>query len=391
MKVKLGIDCLLAGNQLKSKRIGLLTNSSGVNGDLRINVDLLLSNRFNIVKLFGPEHGISGAAADGVSVDNAVDPKYGIPIYSLFGDVIRPTEEMLSGIDSFVYDIQDVGLRFYTYLYSLVYSMEECAKRGIEVVVLDRPNPLSCKVVGPTIKKRLDSIVGGYGLALRYGMTVGEVAKYFNKVFDIGADLIVIPMENYDKDMYYDETGHLWSTPSPNIPSLEHAILYSGFCLFEGTNLSMGRGTVHPFKYIGAPWIDSSLLYKELKKHDHPGIAFRERSFIPGAFKLHDQSCNGLEFYVADRNTIKPLELALDIIATLIRLWPEKFDWDVHYHGTSIPLNKMWDGRYHFDLIMGEERYREELLKGATSAELSRLWEGEQREFESLIEEFRIY
>jgi len=389
--VKLGIDCLLESDILKKKRIGLLTNSSGVNGDLRINVDLMRNVGFNIVKLFGPEHGISGAAPDGVSVGNAVDSKYGIPIYSLFGDVIRPTEEMLSGIDAFVYDIQDVGLRFYTYLYSLAYSMEECAKRGIEVVVLDRPDPLSCKVEGPTIKKRLDSIVGGYGLALRYGMTVGEVAKYFDKIFDIGADLTVVPMENYKKYMYYDETGHLWSTPSPNIPSLEHAILYSGFCIFEGTNLSMGRGTVHPFKYIGAPWIDSAPLYRELRKLDHPGVAFRERSFIPGAFKLQDQSCNGLEFYVTDRNAIKPLELALDIIAILMKLWPEEFDWNAHYHGTSIPVNKMWDGRYHFDLIIGEEQYREKLLQGATSAELSELWKDEQREFESLTREFRIY
>jgi uncharacterized protein YbbC (DUF1343 family) len=185
LKVKLGIDDFLEREEFKGKRLGLLTNSTGINGRLKQNIDLIVSSGFNLVKLFGPEHGISGAAPDGVGVGNAVDPKYGIPVYSLFGEIYRPTEEMLSDLDFFVYDIQDVGLRFYTYIYSLAYSMEECARRGIKVIVLDRPNPLSCKVEGPTIKKGFETFVGGYGLALRYGLTVGELARYYNAAFNM--------------------------------------------------------------------------------------------------------------------------------------------------------------------------------------------------------------
>jgi uncharacterized protein YbbC (DUF1343 family) len=383
LKVKLGIDDFLEREEFKGKRLGLLTNSTGINGRLKQNIDLIVSSGFNLVKLFGPEHGISGAAPDGVGVGNAVDPKYGIPVYSLFGEIYRPTEEMLSDLDFFVYDIQDVGLRFYTYIYSLAYSMEECARKGIKVIVLDRPNPLSCKVEGPTIKRGFETFVGGYGLALRYGLTVGELARYYNAAFNMGADLEVVPMENYDRNMYFDETGHPWNTPSPNIPSLEHALLYTGFCLFEGTNLSLGRGTVHPFKYIGAPWIDPELLYREVSRLNPPGVAFRERSFIPAAFRLSNTVCHGLEFFVTDKRCIEPLELAIDIISTVRKAYPEEFEWDLQYHGA--------DGRYHFDLLMGECIYRQKIEEGATSKDLVAMWTDEERNFEEYIKPFRIY
>lgn len=383
MKVKLGLDGVLENESLKGKRIGLLTNSTGVNNELKLNIDLLLAGGFKVVKLFGPEHGMRGATPDGVGVDNAVDPTYSIPVYSLFGVTNRPTEEMLSGLEVFLYDIQDVGLRFYTYIYSLAYSMEECSKKHIKVVVLDRPNPLSCSVVGPVIKKEMETFVGGYGLALRYGLTVGELAKYLNANFRIGADLEIVPMVGYSGEMYYDETGLLWNTPSPNIPDLEHAILYSGFCLFEGTNLSVGRGTVHPFKYVGAEWIDSRVLYRELARLEHPGIAFRERSFIPAAFKLKDRICNGLEFFVTDKRKAKPFELALDMIALIKKIYPADFQWDLQYHGAN--------GRHHFDLLLGDRRYREKLEEGAVSKELLEIWKGEEEEFKEKVSAFRIY
>jgi uncharacterized protein YbbC (DUF1343 family) len=383
MKVKLGIDNLLEGDSYKGVKIGLLTNSTGIDSNLRINVDVLLESGFNLTKLFGPEHGITGAAPDGVGVDNNVDPRFGLPVFSLFGEIMRPTPEMLDGIDVFFYDIQDVGLRFYTYIYSLAYCMEECAKNGIKFVVLDRPNPLSNRVKGPTIVPSLESFVGGYGLALRYGMTVGELARYYNKTFDMGVDLEVIPMKDYNRDMYFDDTGHQWNTPSPNIPSFEHALLYEGFCLFEGTSLSMGRGTVHPFKYIGAPWIDSKFLYEEVSRMNPPGVAFRERVFIPAAFRLANHSCAGLEFHVTDKREIRALELALDIIASVRKNYPDHFEWDLQYHNAG--------GRYHFDLLMGKEIYRKSIEEGATSKDLESLWKDEERDFAELIREFILY
>jgi Uncharacterized protein conserved in bacteria len=309
--VKLGLDVFLEkfADRYKNLHIGLITNATGINSDLKRNVALFMEKGLKLIKLFGPEHGIFTAAADGAKVQDSIELRYGIIVHSLYGERLRPTEEMLSGLDVLVYDIQDVGLRFYTYIYTMAYCMEECGKNKIKFVVLDRPNPLSKKVDGPTIEKDFDSFVGGYELALRYGLTIGELAHYLNEEFDMDAELEIIKMDSYDPSSYFDETGLLWNTPSPNLPSLEHTILYAGFCLLEGVNVSVGRGTTHPFKFIGAPWIDSEKLYRELKKFNHEGVAFRERFFVPFAFKLSNQVCQGLEFFVTDKRKIKPLHL----------------------------------------------------------------------------------
>ncbi|MFN4191189.1 MAG: exo-beta-N-acetylmuramidase NamZ domain-containing protein, partial [Pseudothermotoga sp.] len=230
--MRLGLDVFLHdySSKFSDARIGLITNSTGVNCELRRNIDLFLEHGLKLVKLFGPEHGIYGAAPDGVKVSDAVDPRYKIPVYSLYGDKTRPTKEMLEDLDVVVFDIQDVGLRFYTYIYTMAYCMEESAKYGIKFIVLDRPNPINCEIVdGPVIKKDFDSFVGGYGLALRYGMTIGELARYLNDYQKVNADLMVIPMDGYARSYFYDETGLFWNTPSPNLPSLEHTLLYIGF------------------------------------------------------------------------------------------------------------------------------------------------------------------
>ncbi len=383
-KIKLGIDKLLEDTGwLDGMRIALLTNSSGVNEELKSNLDLLMERGIRVVKLFGPEHGFWGAEKDGISVSNGIEQRYGIPIFSLFGATIKPTPEMLDGIDIVIYDIQDVGLRFYTYIYSLAYMMEECGKRGIKVIVLDRPNPISGKVEGPVIERRFESFVGGYGLALRYGLTVGELAQYFNDRFNMNVDLEVVKMDGWKRWMYYDDTGLLWNTPSPNLPSLEHTFLYVGLCLIEGTNISEGRGTVHPFKYVGAPWIDSHLLFNGMQRIPHPGIGFRERSFIPLTSKYANELCKGLEFFVENRETAKPIELALDLISTIKRLYPEEFEWDTSSHRAN--------GRYHFDLLMGSDKYRLAIEEGKGGDEISEMWEEETREFEASVKEFYLY
>lgn len=384
--MRLGLDVFLQSyfSKFKDARIGLITNSTGINTELRRNIDLFLEKGLNLVKLFGPEHGIYGAAPDGAKVSDTVDPRYKIPVHSLYGDKIKPTKQMLEDIDVMIFDIQDVGLRFYTYIYTMAYCMEECAENGIKFVVLDRPNPICCEIVeGPVIKKDFESFVGGYDLALRYGLTIGELARYLNDHHKIKADLMVVPMEGYKRSYFYDDTLLVWNTPSPNLPSLEHTILYIGFCLLEGVNISVGRGTVHPFKYVGAPWIDSGKVYKELKKFNHSGVAFRERVFVPAAFKLHDQVCNGLEFFVTDKKNIKPLHLAIDLIAVLKKVHPESFQWDGYFHDES--------PRYYFDLLIGSDYYRKAIEEGATSKDFESIWQKESEEFFKISQMYKIY
>ncbi len=383
--MKLGLDVFLerCGQNYKHVRLGLVTNATGINSELRRNVDLFVEKGFNLVKLFGPEHGLIGAAADGEKVSHATDPRYGIPIYSLYGETVRPNDEMLKDIDVLIYDIQDVGLRFYTYIYTMAYCMEGCAKRNIEFIVLDRPNPLSSKVEGPVIRKEFESFVGGYGLALRYGLTVGELARYINGVFNVNAKLTVVPLEGYNSESFYDELNLLWNTPSPNLPSLEHTVLYEGFCLFEGVNVSVGRGTVHPFKYIGAPWIDSGKLYSRFKRLNHQGIVFRERSFVPLTSKFQGQLCHGLEFFVLDKRRIKPLKIAVDLIAELKDLHPGEFRWDSYVH--------LETEKFYFDRLIGSDYYRKAIDEGARACDFEQLWEEESSKFEKLVHPFRIY
>lgn len=383
--VKLGLDVFLEkhAERYKNLRIGLITNATGINGELKRNVDLFIQKGLKLVKLFGPEHGIFTAAPDGAKVSDDVEPKYGIKIHSLYGRTVRPTFEMLSDLDVLIYDIQDVGLRFYTYIYTMAYCMEECGKRNIKFVVLDRPNPLSRRIEGPTMREGFESFVGGYGLALRYGLTVGELANYLNQEFCMNVDLEVVRMENYDPESYFDETGLLWNTPSPNLPTLEHTILYAGLCLLEGVNVSVGRGTTHPFKFIGAPWIDSSKLYEELRKFNHEGVVFRERYFVPFAFKLSGQLCRGLEFFVTDKRKIKPLLLAVDVIACLKKFHLHEFKWDSYVHDET--------ERYYFDLLIGSDLYRKAIDEGATSKDFDRIWIEESTDFARRVEKYRLY
>jgi len=382
-RVVLGLEKFLRdGLKVYSKaKIAVLTNASAIDSHGRKSIDLLIESGFKIVKIFAPEHGLEGALADGMPVP---DHNYhGIPVYSLFGTRARPSSDLLTDIDILLYDIQDVGVRFYTYIYTLIYCMEECANAKKKVIILDRPNPLSSRIEGPRVKKNFESFVGGYGLPVRYGLTAGELARYVKEVFKVEVDLEIVPMERYNPKMYFDETGLFWSTPSPNLPSLEHAILYSGLCLLEGVNVSVGRGTVHPFKYIGAPWINSDVLYAELKRLNHPGITFRKIAFIPWAFKFKNELCHGLEFFITNRNEFRPLELAIDLIAILKRTNPEKFSWDKYYHAPQ--------GQPYFDFLIGDSSYRERIEKGATSKDFVELWEKEAKEFSQLVESFRLY
>ena len=315
IKVNNGIDNLEEYAQVfEGKRLGLITSPTGVNKKLVSTIDILHEN-YNLVALFSPEHGVRGDIQAGVKVDDYIDHATGIPVYSLYGDKRKITKEMLSNIDLLVFDIQDVGARFYTYLYTLTCAMEACNENSKPIVVLDRINPLGGKIVqGNTLEMGFESFVGKYPIPTRYGLTIGEFAQYINSKFKINANLTVVPCTGWNRDLYYDETDLVWIQPSPNIPTIDSAFIYSGTCIFEGTNLSEGRGTTKPFEMLGAPWLNNKRLIEIMNDKNYDGVMFREVYFTPTFSKHASDLCSGIQIHVTDRNKFNPFILALDIL-----------------------------------------------------------------------------
>ncbi|HET7616713.1 MAG TPA: DUF1343 domain-containing protein, partial [Bacillales bacterium] len=296
-KFRLGIDVLLKDRMdlIKGKNVGLITNPTGVNHELTSDVDLLFHNsNVNLVALYGPEHGVRGGHQAGDYVPYYIDEETGLPVYSLYGKTRKPTPDMLENVDVLLFDIQDVGTRYYTYIYTMAYAMQAAAENGIPFVVLDRPNPLGgTKVQGPVLDPDFSSFVGMYPIALRYGMTVGELAKYFNNEFNIGADLHVVKMQGWNRSMTYQDTSLQFVMPSPNMPTVKTALVYPGMALIEGTNVSEGRGTTRPFELTGAPWINAKDLTDALNAKHLPGVRFRAAHFTPTFSKYNGEMCNG--------------------------------------------------------------------------------------------------
>jgi uncharacterized protein YbbC (DUF1343 family) len=325
-----GIDVLQADGfkLLRGKRVGLLTNHTGMSRTGVSTIDLLFAAEgVKLVALFSPEHGIRGTADE--KVEKSRDATTGLPIYSLYGDTresFRPTSQMLQGIDTLVVDLQDVGVRFYTYIATTAYAMEEAAKLKIPVVVLDRVNPIDgYQVEGPTLDKDLLAFVGYFPMPIRHGMTLGELARLFNGENAIGADLTVVPLRGWRRDMWFDETGLPWVNPSPNMRNLLQATLYPGIGAIEATNLSVGRGTDTPFEHVGAPWIDGTRLAAELNGRQLAGVRFYPESFTPAASKFKGEECHGVFIVVTDRLALRPTRVGLEIATALYRLYPEQF------------------------------------------------------------------
>jgi uncharacterized protein YbbC (DUF1343 family) len=327
-KVLNGIDVLRRQGfaSLTGKQIGLVTNQTGLAADGTSTIDLLYkSGVCRLVALFSPEHGIRGIMDQGVS--SSVDEATGLPIYSLYGATVRPSAEMLRGIDALVYDIQDVGVRFYTYSTTMAYCMEEAARARIPFYLLDRPNPVGGLVVeGPMLDADKTSFVGYMSLPIRHGMTLGELARFINAEKKIGADLHVIAMEGWHRGDYLCDTGQLWVNPSPNMRSLLEAIFYPGVCLLEGTNVSVGRGTDKPFEVIGAPWIEPRSLAAALKMERIPGVEFLPLFFTPTSGTYQGQRCGGVNLLLTDRKTFQPVLTGLTLISALHRLYGDKFE-----------------------------------------------------------------
>jgi len=377
-KVKLGVEVFLEKHLdlVKGKKIGLITNPSGVDSRLQSTIDLFRNNPdIQLVALYAPEHGVRGNAQAGEYVPFYTDEKFKIPVFSLYGQSMKPQPGMLKNIDEYmrsfdtthagkkldssmtkdvdilIYDIQDVGTRVYTYESTMAYAMQACAESGIDFIVLDRPNPINgADMEGPILEyPEYSSPVGIYPVPLRFGLTIGELAKLYNdKFLEKKASLTVIPMEGWKREMWYDQTGLPWVIPSPNMPTLDTATVYPGQVFFEGTNVSEGRGTTRPFEVFGAPWIDGYELAQRLNRLGLPGVTFREQWFNTTFSKFKGEPCGGAQIHVTDRNRYRSLETTLEIIKTIRDMYPDTFEFHEKY----------------FDKIMGTAQVREAMLKG---------------------------
>ncbi|MGM7701841.1 exo-beta-N-acetylmuramidase NamZ family protein [Pseudalkalibacillus sp. Hm43] len=348
--VQTGLHAFLngLGEKYRGKKIGMILNHTSVTPSMDLSIDVLIEQGYDIVALFSPEHGLRGHVKEGQHISHETDPRTGLPVYSLYGKNKVPPDDWLKDIDVLLFDIQDLGVRFYTYIYTLANCMQVAGRLGKEFVVLDRPNPITgTRVEGNPLDLNFASFIGNYNLPIRHGMTVGELAAYINEEFGFNADLKVIKMEDWKREMWFDETSFQWTPPSPNAPSLDMAIVYPGTCFFEGTNVSEGRGTTKPFEWIGAPWINSFEWKKRLSTYSLEGVQFRETVFQPTTSKYEGETCFGLQVHVTDRETFQPVKTACAMMESLIQLHPEEFSW--------IQLK---DGRYMVDLILGTDGFR---------------------------------
>jgi uncharacterized protein YbbC (DUF1343 family) len=369
--VRVGLErcCENPPQLLQGARLGLLMNQASVDTQFRY-AHSVISDIFpgQLRALFGPQHGFWIRQQDNmIETPHDHDSEIQAPIYSLYADQRKPTREMLDGIDCLLIDLQDVGTRVYTFIWTLSYCLEACADAGIKALVLDRPNPLGgVAIEGPRLKPPFRSFVGRYSIPMRHGLTIGEMARFLNQAMQIDADLQVVPMEGWQRSMDWRDTGRVWLPPSPNLPRIEGVDLYPGQVLIEGTNLSEGRGTTTPFEWFGAPYINSHHLLEALQSFQLDGVAFRPISFEPTFQKWQDQCCYGLFVHVIDRERFQPYLTTLAILASIKRLWPEEFAWlspPYEYEDTLIPI----------DILTGSDDLRLALQKTINSDIVSQL------------------
>ena len=324
--MKLGIDNI--EKYLKffhGKRVGLITNPTGITSNFRSTIDVL-KEQTNLVCLFSAEHGVRGNLQDGVKLDTYIDEEYNIPVYSLYGDIRKPTKEMLDQIDILCIDMQDGGSRFYTYIYTMAYSMIACAEQSKEFFVFDRPNPINgIDVDGNMLDIEYRSFIGYYPIIQRHGLTMGELATYFNNEFEINCNLTVVPMDGWDRHKFIDEINVPWVSPSPNYPTVNTGLLYNGLCIFEGTNISEGRGTTLPFEVCGAPFINPKELAEKMNALKLPGVAFRPTYFIPTFSKWANEVCGGVQAHVTIRSRFLPVHVGWALLDTIRHTYPNDF------------------------------------------------------------------
>jgi uncharacterized protein YbbC (DUF1343 family) len=370
-----GIDVLRANSfaALQGKRIGLLTNHTGRARDGATTIDLLHSAKgLTVVRLFSPEHGIRGILD--ANVPSTTDEKTGLSIQSLYGDTRRPNDAMFQGIDTVVIDLQEIGTRFYTYITTTAYVLEEAAKRKVSIVILDRPNPIDgFQIEGPTLDKAALSFVGYFPMPIRHGMTLGELAKLFNAENKIGADLTVIPLRNWHREQWFDATGLPWINPSPNMRNLVQATLYPGIGSIESTNVSVGRGTDSPFEQIGAPWIDGVALSDALNGRGIPGIRFYPVRFTPTTSKFANEDCGGVFMIVTDRSAVRPVRVGVEIASMLNKLYGAKFELE------------------SADKLLGSKEALAQIRAGAEPLDIVSTWAAGEAKWRALRNKYLLY
>ncbi|CAA9582540.1 MAG: Protein YzbB [uncultured Thermomicrobiales bacterium] len=354
--------------RLRGRRVGLLTNPTGVTVDLVPLADqLAAAPEVRLTALFAPEHGLAAGAAAGDEISSTVHPRLGVPVHSLYGERQSPTTEQLAELDLLLIDLQDVGARFFTYASTVALVLEACAGVGLPVLLLDRPNPLGGLVTeGPILEPSCRSFIGPAPVPIRHGLTMGELARFMNDEGGYGAALEVLPLRGWRRSMWYDETGLPWVLPSPNLPTFASAIPYPGTCLVEGTTLSEGRGTTLPFEQVGAPWLDADRLAAALNAREIPGVRWRPAAFTPWHGRIHvGVPCGGVQLHPTDREVFRPVEAALHLLLEARALAPAEFAWRPSLGDPTRPF---------IDLLAGTPRLRESLDAGVGPAEIVAGW-----------------
>lgn len=383
----LGSERLLASNRLNGLKVGILANPASVDHDYRHIVDqLAASEAFELVAIFGPQHGFNSDLQDNmIETPHATDPKRGVPIFSLYSETREPTKEMFDLIDVLVIDLQDVGARIYTFIYTMANCLKAAAKTGTPVIACDRPNPIGgLQVEGPMLEPGYESFVGQFPIPMRHGMTVAELARLFNEHFGIGAPLEVVTMEGWSRAQYFDETGIPWIMPSPNMPTLETAIVYPGTVLFEGTMVSEGRGTTRPFELIGAPYLDADALAARMNAHGFEGVYFRPAAFEPTFQKHAKTPCAGCQIHVTAREAFAPVIAGAALIRECIGLAPDRFQWregPYEYEHEKMPI----------DILAGSPQLREQVEAQVPVDEIAASWTTGVAEFSALRLPYLLY
>jgi uncharacterized protein YbbC (DUF1343 family) len=380
-----GLEILLrdSAHLVRGKRVGFLTNQSAVTSAGESGIDLLhASPAVQLVALYGPEHGLRGGVEGGVKIASGVDERTGVVVHSLYGSTQRPTAEMLRGVDVLLFDMQDIGARPYTFVWTMAMAMEAAAAQRIPFIVLDRPNPITARMEGPLMEMAMRTvgqpITGYFPVPLRHGMTVGEVARYVNTEYNIGADLTVIPAVNWRPHQWFDDTGLPWIDPSPNIRSVDAALSYSGLVLLEATNLTVGRGTAAPFSYVGAPWLDAGRLLQRVAQYDIPGVTLDTVQFVPrgeGWVPFRDETVRAVRIRITDRDAYRPVWMTLVLMTEIRRQHPAEFR--ITNDGMTQMLGSRWA--------------RQAVDRGDDPREIWRRWEAELEQWAATRDRYALY
>jgi len=385
--VRLGSDVLLGTHHLRGARVGIVCNHASVDHVFRHVVDRLIEEPgVELAAIFGPQHGFRSDVQDNmIETPHRDDPARRVPVYSLYSDTREPTADMLRGLDVLVIDLQDIGARIYTYIYTMANCLRAAARHGVRVIVCDRPNPIGGRQIeGAALVAGFESFVGQFPIPMRHGMTIAELARLFNDHFGIGAALEIVPMERWRRDMYWDQTRLPWVMPSPNMPTLDTAIVFPGTVLFEGTMLSEGRGTTRPFELVGAPWIDADRFADAMNELELPGVYFRPAAFQPTFQKHAQQPCGGCQIHVLHRDDFRPVLTGVALIHTFRRFDPGRFAWrppPYEYEHHKAPI----------DILAGSDVLPRQIETDTPLKAIAASWSGDEAEFDRIRRSYLLY